>query len=94
MSKTTREIRKIPISLPWYWQKSFDIYLCIKRRIHKNHQPKVERIKEELWTTLENKKKVITNSPISDFKRKNKIKERRASCLGVKKEQKSTNVKA
>jgi hypothetical protein len=36
--------------------------------------------------TLENKKKATIDSPISAFKRKNKVEEGRASGLGVKRE--------
>jgi hypothetical protein len=44
MSRKMRGIRKIHVSLPWYWHKSFSIYLCIKRRIHKNHQPRLKKL--------------------------------------------------
>jgi hypothetical protein len=37
-------------------------------------------------TTLENRKKVVTNSPRSVFKKKNKVEEGGASSLGVKRE--------
>jgi hypothetical protein len=35
--------------------------------------------KEEMWTSLENRKKVVTHSPKSAFKRKNKVEEGGAS---------------
>jgi len=35
---------KIHVNLPRYWQKSFSICLCIKRRIHKNHWPRLKKI--------------------------------------------------
>jgi hypothetical protein len=35
---------------------------------------------------LENKKKVVANSPKSVLKKKNKVEERRASSLGVNRE--------
>ncbi len=47
-----------------------------------------------MQTTLENKNKVVADSPRSALKRKNKVEEKGASCLRVKKEQESTNVRA
>jgi hypothetical protein len=55
---------------------------------------KVKRIREEIEITLENKKKVATNSPRNVFKRKNKVEEGRSSCLGMKREQECTDLKA
>jgi hypothetical protein len=54
---------------------------------------KVKGTREEMHKTLENKKKVTANSPRSDFKRKNKVEDRGASGLGMKREQKSQGVK-
>jgi len=42
--KEIRGIRKILVNLPWYWQKSFNIYLCIKRKIHRNHWPRFKKL--------------------------------------------------
>jgi hypothetical protein len=42
------------------------------------HKPPTKRTREEMQTTLENRKKATTNSPRSAFKRKNKVEERRA----------------
>ncbi len=47
-----------------------------------------------MQTTLENIKKVATNSPRSAFKRKNIVEEGRALGSEVKREHKSTNLKA
>jgi hypothetical protein len=47
-----------------------------------------------MQTTFENKKKAATNFPRSVLRNKNKVKERGASSLGMKKEQESTNVRA
>jgi hypothetical protein len=44
MLKRIRGIRKILINMPWYWQKSFNICLCIERRIHRNHWPRLKEI--------------------------------------------------
>jgi hypothetical protein len=47
-----------------------------------------------MHTTLENKKKAATDSLRSVFKKKNKVEERGASGLGVKREHESTDVRA
>ncbi len=47
-----------------------------------------------MQTTLENKKKVVTNFPISALKKNNKIEEGGASCSNVKKEQDIIDVRA
>jgi hypothetical protein len=51
------------------------------------HKPPttVKGTKEEMWTSLENKKKVATNFSRSVFKRKNIVEEGGASSLRVKK---------
>jgi hypothetical protein len=59
--------------------------------VHQKENPqkpltKVKRTREEMQTTLENKKKATTNSPRSAPQRKNKVEERGASCSKVKKE--------
>ncbi len=45
MSKKIKGIRKILISLHWYWQRSFNICLCIKRKIHINHQLRLKELR-------------------------------------------------
>jgi hypothetical protein len=90
MLKRIRGIKKIPINLPWYWQNSFNICLCIKWKIHRNHQPRLKRTREVMQTTLKNKKKVVANSTISAFKMKNKVEERGVLGSIVKKEQETT----
>jgi hypothetical protein len=55
---------------------------------------KVKRTREEMKTTLENKKKVVAKSPRSVFKRKNKVEEGGASSSKVKREQESINLRA
>jgi hypothetical protein len=67
--------------------------------VHQKENPhksptKVKRIREEMQTTLENRKKVATNSPRSALKRNNKVEEGRASCSRVKREHESTNLRA
>ncbi len=47
---------------------------------------KVERTKEEMEITLENKKKLATHFPISALERKNKVEEGGASSSGMKRE--------
>jgi len=89
MLRKIKGIRKILVNLHWYWQRSFSVCLCIKRGIHINHQPRL-RIREEMQTTLENRKKVATNSPRSVLKRNNKVEEGEASCSRVKREHEST----
>jgi hypothetical protein len=54
----------------------------------------VKRTREEMKTTLENRKKAIANSPKSAFKRKNTIEEGVASSLEVKKEHESIDLRA
>ncbi len=55
---------------------------------------KVKRTREEMQTTLENKKKVVANFRRSAFKKKKKVDEGRASSLGVKREHESTDLMA
>jgi hypothetical protein len=52
--------------------------------VHKKENPqkpltKIKRIREEMQTTLENRKKPALDSPRNVFKRKNKVEERRVS---------------
>ncbi len=66
--------------------------------VHQKDNPqkpsaKVKRTREEMQTIFENKKKVVTDSPRSVVKRKNRI-EGVALGLGVKRELESTNLKA
>ncbi len=60
------------------------------------HKPptKVKRTKEEMQTTLENKKKATSDSLKSVLKRKNRVEEGGGSSLGVKREQESIDMKA
>jgi hypothetical protein len=44
MLRKIRGIRKILVNLHWYWQKCFNICLCIKWTIHKNHQPRLKEL--------------------------------------------------
>jgi len=46
----------------------------------------VKKIREEVQTTLKNRKKIAIDSPRSAFKRKNRVEERRASSSRVKRE--------
>jgi len=67
--------------------------------VHQKDNPlkplaKVKRTREKMQTTLENRKKVVADFPRSVIKRKNKVKEGGALGLGVKKEHKSTNLRA
>jgi hypothetical protein len=93
MLRKIRGIRKTPINLLWYWQKSFNICLCIKRRIHVNHWPRLKKTREEMQTTLEDRKKVAVDSPRNVLKKKNRVE---GGVLGSKmsREQESTNLKA
>jgi hypothetical protein len=52
------------------------------------HKPptKVKRTREEMQTTLENKKNFATNFPRNVFKKKNKVEEGGALGSGVKRE--------
>jgi len=47
-SRRIRGIRKILVNLPWYWQKSFSICLCIKRKNPQKPPAKVKQTKEEM----------------------------------------------
>jgi hypothetical protein len=67
--------------------------------VHQKENPhksltKVERTREEMQIALENRKKVIVDSPKSALKRKNKIGERRALGSRMKREQESTYLRA
>jgi len=55
---------------------------------------KGKRTKENMQTTLENKKKVVTDSPRNALKRKNRVEEGRTLSLGMKREHESTNLRA
>jgi hypothetical protein len=55
---------------------------------------KVKRTREEMQTTLENKKKATIDPPRSALKRNNKVEEGKALGSGVKREQESTNLRA
>jgi len=67
--------------------------------IHQKENPpnplvKVKRTREEMQTTLENRKKAVANSPKSVIKRTNKVEEGGASSLRVKREHESIKVRA
>ncbi len=67
--------------------------------VHQKENPlnplaKVKKTKEEMQTTLENRKKAATNSPKSVIKRMNKVEEGRTSSLLVKREHESIEVRA
>ncbi len=69
-------------------------YMFVHQKENPQKPPtKVKRTREEMKTTLENRKKVVTNSPRSVFKKKNKVEEGGASSLGVKREQENTNLR-
>jgi len=54
----------------------------------------VKKIKEEMQTTLENRKKVVVESPRSALKRKNKVEEGGTSGSIFKREQESIETRA
>jgi hypothetical protein len=59
--------------------------------VHQKDNPlkppaKVKRIREEMQTTLKNRKKITVDSLRSAFTRKNKVEEGGASCSRVKRE--------
>jgi hypothetical protein len=60
------------------------------------HKPlaKVKRTREEMQTTLNNRKKVTTYCLRSALKRKNKVEEKGVSSLRVKKEHENTYLRA
>ncbi len=78
----------------WCWQRSFSFLFMLQTENPHKSPTKVKIIKEEMQTTLENRKKATTNSPRSAFKRKNKVEEGGASHWGVKREHESTNLRA
>jgi len=86
MLRNIRGIRKVPINMPWYWQKYFSIYLCTKRTIHINLRPRLKELGGDENIIGKQKKKVAINSPRSVIKRKNIIEKGKASCLRVKRE--------
>jgi hypothetical protein len=66
------------------------LYLFMHQKDNPQKPPvKVKRTKEEMQTTLDNRKKATTNFPISDFKKNNIVEE-----AGLKREQESTYLKA
>jgi hypothetical protein len=60
------------------------------------HKPlaKVKRTREEMHTTLENRKKATTDFPRSACKNKNIVEEGGTLVSGMKREHDSTNLKA
>jgi hypothetical protein len=75
-------------------KKYFSIYLCIKRTIHTNQRPRFKKTREEMHTTLGNRKKATTDSPRSVLKRKKRVEEGRTLSSRVKREHESTYLKA
>jgi hypothetical protein len=66
--------------------KNLSISICVSKG--EPHKPlaKVKTTREEMKTTLENKKKVASNSPRSAFKRKNRVEEGGAPSSRVRRE--------
>jgi hypothetical protein len=67
--------------------------------VHQKENPqkpltKIKRIREEMQTSLQNRKKVVANSSRSVFNRKNRVEEGGASCTGMKRDHDSTEAKA
>jgi hypothetical protein len=62
--------------------------------VHQKENPqkpltKIKRIREEMQTSLQNRKKVATDSPRSVFNKKNRVEEGGASGIGMKRHKKS-----
>jgi hypothetical protein len=75
--------------------QSFNLHwYCASKGKPQKPPTKVKTTREEMQITLENRKKVIIDSPRSALKRKNKIEEKRALGSRVKKEQESTYLRA
>ncbi len=66
--------------------KNLSIFICASKGESIKTIDQGFKTKEEMQTTLENRKKVATNSPRNVFKKKNKVEEGGASCLRVKRE--------
>jgi hypothetical protein len=49
--------------------------LCIKRRIHRIHQPRLKEVRRRCKQHWKIEKKATIDSPRSVFKRKNKVEE-------------------
>jgi hypothetical protein len=62
-------------------------YLFVHQKENPQKPPtKVKRIREEMQTTLDNRKRVATNFPRSVLKKNNKVEEGKALGIGVKRE--------
>jgi hypothetical protein len=48
MLKRIRGITKIPVNLPWYWQKPFSIYFVQQKDNPKKPVTKVKKTTEEM----------------------------------------------
>ncbi len=85
-NKGNKDICQLALILAKIFQ---DLFIHHKENPHKP-LAKVKRTREEMQTTLENRKKYAAGSPRSVFKGKTKAKEGGASCSGIKREQEST----
>jgi hypothetical protein len=67
--------------------------------VHQKDNPqkplaKVKKTREEMQTTLKNRKKVVADFPRNALKRKNRVEEGGASSSGVKREHENKDLKA
>jgi hypothetical protein len=60
--------------------------MCTNRENPQKLPTKVKRTREEMETTLENRKKATIDSPKSDLKRKNRVEEGGTSSSRMKRE--------
>jgi hypothetical protein len=65
-------------------EKVFQYLFVYRKENPQKPLTKIKRIREEMKTTLENRKKVVADSPRSAFKRKKKIEEGGTLGLGMK----------
>jgi hypothetical protein len=86
MLKKIRGVRKIPVNLPWYWQKKISICLYIKRIIHKNHQPRFKDLRRRCrqHQKIERNLQHIIQEMV--FKKKNRVEEGGALGSRLKRE--------
>ncbi len=69
-------------------------YLFVHQKENPQKPPtKVKKTKEEMHTTLENKKKATRDSLRSALKKKNKVEDKGSLSLGIQREQDNINVK-
>jgi DNA anti-recombination protein RmuC len=75
--------------------KNISIFFCaLKGQSIETIGQGLKKTREEMQTTLENRKKTITYFPRSVFKRKNKVEEGGTSSSRMKREHESTNLRA